>query len=598
MRTLATLGVTLPLMSVTAPSAEEISLAGDWRFASDEADAGLSQQWQSPGWDDSAWALKPVPADWGPFDGIGWYRTAVDFPSVDQLAGRSLYLVFDGVDDESRVWVDGQLVAECNTWNRRFFADVTARAGSRAVLAVRVVDHGLGGGVWAPVRLVLTADRTELLAGPWHTEPAIDVPDWLPGSVIYEVFPRTFSETGDFEGVRRRLDELHDLGVDVLWLMPIHPIGERHRKGTLGSPYASRDHMAINPDYGTGDDLRRLVDDAHQRGMRVIIDAVLNHCSPDNPLTRTHRDWFQLDAGGNPVADNPDWWDIVDFDWENREVWDYFNTVMEHWVREFDIDGYRCDVASLMPTEYWEQLLPRLQALEPGVLMLAESDAPDLHRASFHVSYNWTLWDAMGPVFRGERPASHLADAIEQDFYTFQRGALRMAFAENHDKERATVEFGSVPAGRLASLITLTICSTPLIHNGQEAGASEPRDIFEPYTIDWSDPHGLRPFFRRLIELRRQSEALRLGDCHPLAIEPRDSLFAFQRTHGDHTALILANVTSDEITVSGAGLAPVIGPGAVPSALATSRWSEDGQTLTLAPHTGDLWLVPSPVRED
>ena len=161
-------------------AAEEIDLGGEWRFARDLDDAGLSQGWLAPDFDDSAWEAKSVPADWGDFDGLGWYRRGVDLPS--ELGGRRLYLVFDGVDDESWVWVDGELVAECHTWNRRFWADLSALAGQSVTVAVRVNDRGLGGGIHAPVRLVLAADRTELLEGPWHRQPVLESPSWLPGS--------------------------------------------------------------------------------------------------------------------------------------------------------------------------------------------------------------------------------------------------------------------------------------------------------------------------------------------------------------------------------------------------------------------------------
>jgi glycosidase len=553
-------------------------------------DAGLTQGWLAPDFDDSAWEAMSVPADWGDFDGLGWYRRGVDLPS--ELGGRRLYLVFDGVDDESWVWVDGELVAECHTWNRRFWADLSTLAGQSVTVAVRVNDRGLGGGIHAPVRLVLTADRTELLEGPWHRQPVLENPAWLPGSVIYEVFVRNFSESGDFEGLRARIPELKELGVDVLWLMPIHPIGEEERKGTVGSPYAIRDHMAVNPDFGTEEDLRRLVETVHEHGMRIIIDAVLNHSSPDNPLTETHRDWYELDEEGEPVADNPDWWDIVAFDWETREVWDYFSGVMLHWVREFDIDGYRCDVASLMPTEFWEELLPRLQAIKPDVLMLAESDAPDLHRASFHLTYNWTLWDMLGPVASGELPASRLADAMEQDFYTFQRGALRMPFAENHDKERAPTEYGGVRPGKAISLIALTVAPCPLLYNGQEVGYDAPRDIFETIPIDWSDPHRLRPFFRRVLEVRRGSEALRVGSFRALEVDRPDDVFAFTRRHGDSAAVVVVNVSGEGLDVGGEALAEALaGAEAGTGSLRVGIWRPASGIVSLPEYGGDVWLI-------
>jgi glycosidase len=573
--------------------AESIDLGGPWRFARDEADVGLAEGWASPEFDDSAWGTKTVPGDWGDFDGIGWYRREVDLP--DNLNGRGLYLLFEGVDDQSRVWVNGEQVAECMTWNRRFFANLTAFAGQHATIAVRVVDLGQGGGIWRPVRLVLTAGETELFAGPLHHASIVRSPAWLPGSVICEVFVRDFSESGDFEGLRARIPELRRLGVDIVWLMPIHPIGEVKRKGTVGSPYAVRDHMAINPDFGTEEDLRNLVRTVHESGMKIIIDAVLNHSSPDDPLTETHPDWYVRDAEGHPIPENADWYDVVDFDWSNHEVWQYFFDVLEHWVRDFDIDGYRCDVASLMPTEFWEEARTRLQAIKPDMVMLAESDDPALHLASFDLTYNWALYDAMVPVFAGRQPAADLGMAMRLDQGTFPVGALRMAFAENHDKERAPVVFGGFDQARAAALIALAICPCPLIYNGEEAGETTPRDIFEKIPIDWSDPHGMRAFFERLLAVRRSSPALLRGELNILDVEPPDAVFAFSRTQGDAQAVVVVNVTNQPLDASGEALIHAFeGVPAGAGSMNVGIWRPESGLVSLPAHGGDIWLTPAP----
>lgn len=582
------LGGLLMMMSASLP-AEEISLAGPWLFARDASDEGLAAGWASPEFDAGAWETREVPGDWGAFDGIGWYRREVDLPG--ELGGRRLYLVFDGVDDVSRVWVDGVLVAHCETWNRRFFVDLTRLAGRRVTVTVRVVDLGMGGGIWRPVRLVLATEEAEVLEGPLHRAAIHASPAWLPGCEIYSVFVRNFSERGDFEGLRQRVPELRALGVDILWLMPIHPIGEVDRKGTVGSPYAIRDHMAINPDFGTGEDLRALVRTVHEHGMRIIIDAVLNHSSPDAPLTETHPDWYVLDEEGRPRAENADWWDVVDFDWSNREVWDYFLGVLEHWVREFDIDGYRCDVASLMPTEFWEEARRRLEALKPDIVMLAESDDPALHVVAFDLSYNWTLYDAMEAVFAGDLPATALRDAALQDRFTFPRGALRMAFAENHDKERAVNVFGGAAQARLAALIALTECPCPLLYNGQEVGDDQPRDIFERVPIDWSDPEGMRPFFARVLGLRASSEALRRGDLRVIEAQPEDRVFAFARAVSEERAVVVANLSDRPVSVQGADLRRALGGAEERGALGVGRVDAARGRVDLPAWGGEVWVI-------
>jgi glycosidase len=585
--------VTLMMGCASTPKSPPMSafnLGGHWLFARDAEDVGVEEGWFAPELDEQEWQPIAVPADWGAYEGVGWYRRRMALPP--SLHEERMRLVFDRIEDESRVYVNGRVVVESRTWNRRLVADVTESAGSTVSVAVRVVGRGESAGITGPVRLVTALPGAEPLAGPWHEEPALAPPEWLPGSVIYEVFPRNFSVSGDLNGVRERVPELRALGVDVIWLMPIHPTGEVKRKGSVGSPYAIQDHRAIHPDLGTEEDLRRLVETVHANGMRIILDAVLNHAAPDNPLTEEHPDWFEQDAEGNPISDNAEWTDTVAFDWESRKVWKYFDEVMTHWVREFDIDGYRCDVASYVPTAYWEHLLLKLRRIKPDVVMLAESDAPELHRAAFHVSYNWTLHDALAAVLARERLASHLADAMAMDLGTFQAGALRMAFAENHDTERAATAFGGARQAKVAALITLTVAPCPLIYNGQEVGYDAPREIFERTPIAWTDAGHLREFIQAVIALRRESRALRLGDFRALSVNRPAAVFAFERRTEGERAVVVVNCTDEALDVRGPELSEALAdapPGSGP--LSVGIWRPDPGLVSLPPFGGEVWVI-------
>src|SRR5678816_215589 len=183
--------------------------------------------------------------------------------------------------------------------------------------------------------------------------------DWVRDGVVYEIFPRAFSAQGDFNGITARLDDLKDLGIDILWLMPIHPIGEEKKKGSIGSPYAVRDYYGINPDYGTADDLKRLVREAHARGFKVIIDIVANHTSWDSVLMK-HPEFYKRDAKGN-ITYPYDWYDIAALNYGNQELRRYMTDMLKHWIREFDLDGFRCDVAGEVPTDFWENARRELE---------------------------------------------------------------------------------------------------------------------------------------------------------------------------------------------------------------------------------------------
>src|SRR5947208_1448249 len=197
---------------------------------------------------------------------------------------------------------------------------------------------------------------------------------WVRDGVIYEIFPRVFSAEGNFNGVTARLDELKSLGVNILWLMPIHPIGQEKKKGTIGSPYAVRDYYAINPDYGTADDLKRLVREAHARRLKVIIDIVANHTSWDCVLMK-HPEFYKHDAKGN-ITYPYDWSDIAALNYGNQQLRRYMTDMLKHWIREFDLDGFRCDVAGEVPTDFWESARAELDRIKPDTFMLAEAHKP------------------------------------------------------------------------------------------------------------------------------------------------------------------------------------------------------------------------------
>lgn len=370
---------------------------------------------------------------------------------------------------------------------------------------------------------------------------------WVRDGVVYEIYPRAFSAEGDFNGVTRGLDRLRDLGVNILWLMPIHPIGQAKKKGSIGSPYAVRDYYGINPDYGTKEDFKRLVSEAHKRGMKVIIDLVANHTSWDNVLMK-NPEYYVRDAKGQ-INSPYDWTDVAELNFENAELRRYMTEMLKYWVKEFDIDGYRADVAAEVPTSFWEQARAELEKIKPDIVMLAEADKPELLVKAFDFDYAWPMHSALTDVLQGRRDASLIRQVWEADARKYPRGALRMRFSDNHDERRAIGRFGE-PAALAASALMFTLDGVPMLYNGMEVGdttESGAPALFERLPVFWATADR-RPqfprFYKRMIELRKSHPALRRGETEWLRNSDEERVLTFSRRVDEEEIVVAINFSS------------------------------------------------------
>ena len=272
----------------------------------------------------------------------------------------------------------------------------------------------------------------------------------LQHKLIYSVFVRNHTPEGTFRALEDDLDRLRALGTDIVWLMPIHPIGKEGRKGTLGSPYAISDYRAVNPEYGTEEDLRHLVDTIHQRGMQCIIDVVYNHTSPDSVLAQTHPEWFFHDEQGRPCRHVADWWDIVDLDYSHKALWRYQIDTLKKWAKI--VDGFRCDVASSVPLDFWVQARQEVETVRPGCIWLAESvhgahvlgmrkmnaycaTDTELYKA-FDMTYDYDLWPWFESCMTGKNTLQQYIDMLNYQEQTYPSGFIKMRCGENHDTPR------------------------------------------------------------------------------------------------------------------------------------------------------------------
>lgn len=395
------------------------------------------------------------------------------------------------------------------------------------------------------------ATTTPTAPDPYQPQPYVHFQnaDWTKNASIYQINTRQFTAEGTFRAAAQQLPRLKELGVNILWLMPIHPIGEIKRKGVLGSPYAVRDYMAVNPEFGTLDDFRHFVDTAHGLGLHVILDWVGNHTSWDNVLRTSHPEWYAMDYKGN-AHPTPwyDWEDIIDLDYDQPGLRRYMTQALTYWVREAGVDGYRADAAGLVPQDFWDNAARELRAIKP-VFMLAEWESRDMHAFAFDASYAWTWWDALRNIAEGKADATSLYTyyAWAQKFYPKQ--AYRMLYTTNHDKnswEGTEFEiFG--PAVDAATVFSFVSEGIPMIYNGQEAGNRKRLAFFDRDPIEWKrSPQG--DLLKNLLTLKKNNTALWNGAWGASMVQVPNSdpkkIFSFVRQNQQDKVFAVFNLSA------------------------------------------------------
>ena len=377
--------------------------------------------------------------------------------------------------------------------------------------------------------------------------PARHSPEWLKSGVIYQVFVRSFSPAGDLNGVIAHLDELHALDVNIVWLMPIHPSGQMKKKGSLGSPYAVRDYYAIDPALGTKDDLRRLVQEAHRRQMKVIMDIVANHTSWDSVMM-AHPEFYKKDKDGH-ITFPYDWTDVAALDYSNPQLRRYMIDMLVHWIKDADVDGFRCDAAAEVPTDFWEQARKELESVKPDIMLLAEAQKPELLKLAFDIDYAWPLMHTVDDIVMNGAPATTIRANIEEQRALFPKGALHLRISDDHDELRATTRYG-FPGAMAASALMFTLEGTPLIYNGMEVGdstQSRAPALFEPQKIFWDGAqwHPEYPkFYAVIAALRRQHPALQQGELVWVHNSDERHVVSFLRRSDSEEFLIAVNLSN------------------------------------------------------
>ena len=376
-----------------------------------------------------------------------------------------------------------------------------------------------------------------------------DHSDWSKDDVIYEVNIRQYTPEGSFKAFEKHLPRLKEMGVDILWLMPIHPIGEKNRKGSLGSYYSVKDYLAVNPEFGSKDDFRSLVAKAHDLGMFVILDWVANHTAWDNVWVENHSDWYVKDSSGNFISPF-DWTDVIKLDYENEEMRRAMKDALIYWVEEENIDGYRCDVAAEVPTEFWNEASAELNAVKP-VFMLAEAELPEHHNEAFDMSYAWEMHHVMNETAKGNKNANDIHEVLQKNMARFPEGSYRMHFTSNHDENswNGTVYERMGDAAKTFAVLTYVMPGMPLIYSGQEAALDKRLAFFEKDSIDWSSLE-LLDFYTELNSIKEDHPALWNGTAggsyERIPIQNGEEVLFILREKNGNKVLGIFNLSPEE----------------------------------------------------
>lgn len=389
-------------------------------------------------------------------------------------------------------------------------------------------------------------------------------PSWVENAVIYEANLRQGTPERNLRGMQKQLPRLRDLGVDIIWLMPVHPISELNKKGELGSYYAVADYKSVNPEFGTVDDLKEFVRTAHSLGMKVILDEVCNHSGCDNPWVTSHPDFYAKDKDGKMFGPF-DWTDTYKFDYSNPEMREAMLDALEFWVRDVDIDGYRCDVAMEVPTDFWNEARRRLNKIKP-VFMLAEASKPELTLAAFDADYNWPMKDMFNAVAASKgvnkyaeehkqklpkASAKDIAALVKRQAREYPKGAFSMNMITNHDLNSwEGTEFERLgPATGAFAVLSYTLPGMPMMYTGQEVGFNHPFEFFELDTVqpDYT-ANQFTAFYRMLNALKHSNPALDAGiDGGSFEVIPAgdSDILAFERAKDGRKVIVVANLSGE-----------------------------------------------------
>jgi alpha-amylase len=399
--------------------------------------------------------------------------------------------------------------------------------------------------------------KKEVPAQPIITPPIVVDPDFvqfgtpfanIPATkdlAMYEVNMRAFSSEGNFKGVQARLDSVKALGINVLWLMPIHPVGVLNSVGQLGSPYSVKNYKEVNPEFGTLEDLQNLVKEAHNRNMAVIIDWVANHTAWDNPWITEHADWYSKDGNGKiiiPAGTN--WADVADLNFDKPDMRISMINAMKYWVLRANIDGFRCDYADGVPYDFWKQANDSLKNVpNRKIILLAEGSRSNHFAAGFQMNYGWDFYGQLKNTYKNSLSPNTIIASHNAEYNSVASGAAKLRFTTNHDEsawDNTPIALFGGQAGALSAFVLATyIGGVPLLYTGQEVGRPDKTPFFSRSAVNWSLNPNTASEYKRLMTFRQSSNAVKEGTLESFADA---NVVVFKKIFQTEEVLVLVNI--------------------------------------------------------
>jgi glycosidase len=417
--------------------------------------------------------------------------------------------------------------------------------------------------------------KKEVPADPIITPPIVIDPDFvqfgtpfanIPATkdlAMYEVNMRAFSSEGTFKGVQARLDSVKALGINVLWLMPIHPVGVLNSVGQLGSPYSVKNYKEVNPEFGTLEDLQNLVKEAHNHNMAVIIDWVANHTAWDNPWITAHDDWYSKDGNGKiTIPAGTNWADVADLNFDKPDMRISMINAMKYWVLRANIDGFRCDYADGVPYDFWKQATDSLKNVpNRKLVLLAEGSRSNHFQAGFQMNYGWDFYGQLKNTYKNNLSPNSIIASHNSEYNSVASGAAKLRFTTNHDESAWSDTpinlFGGQKGALSAFVLTAYLGGVPLLYSGQEVGRPDKTPFFSRSPINWNLNPDIAAEYKRLMAFRQASSAVKEGTIESFADA---NVVVFKKTIQTEEVLVLVNIRNAVSTYS------------VASSLANSTW--------------------------
>lgn len=415
-------------------------------------------------------------------------------------------------------------------------------------------------------------------------ESLVNHPEWSKSANMYEVNIRQYTGEGTFKAFQEHLPRLKEMGVDILWLMPIHPIGEEKRKGELGSYYSIKDYTAVNPNFGSMQDFKDLVKATHEKGMKLFIDWVPNHTAWDHPWVEEHPEYYMKDSTG-AITYEADWTDIAQLNYENKELWGKMIGKMEFWIKEANIDGYRVDHAGHdIPLEFWKEAIPQVDKSKADFFWLAEWNTPEMH-PWFDATYTWEYFHLTTDIASGDKSVSVITDYMESQEKKFPDHAYRLYFTSNHDENswNGTDEELFGDNFENFAVMAATIEGIPLVYSGQETALDKRLEFFQKDGINW-DGYEYEEFYKTLFDLKDENEALwngQYGGDFEAVQTSSDNTYAYKRSKGDDEVFVVLNFADTEESITFTDLE---GSKSYSNVFSGDEMTIDSQGLTLGAH--------------